>query len=76
MEQIIQKIIEWIIARGGKCTIAELRAFLESIGHSNSFLGEIDAIVGSLNKCGFLIQNDEVTYRGMDYRDSLPPNRG
>lgn len=76
MEQIIQKIIEWITARGGKCTIAELRVFLESIGLSNSFLGEIDAIIGALDNSGFLIQNDEVTYRGMDYRDPLPPNRG
>lgn len=67
MEQILQQIIEWITARDGKCTIAELRAFLESIGLSNSFLGEIDAIIGSLNKYGFLIQNGDVTYSGMDY---------
>lgn len=76
MEQIIQKIIEWITARGGKCTIEELRAFLESIGLSNSFLGEIDAIIGALDNNGFLIQNGDVTYRGMNYRDPLPPNRG
>lgn len=76
MEQIIQRIIEWITARGGKCTIAELRAFLESIGLSNSFLGEIDAIIGALDNHGFLIQNGDVTYRGMNYRDPLPPNRG
>lgn len=76
MEQIIQQIIEWITVRGGKCTIAELRAFLESIGLSNSFLGEIDGIIGTLDKYGFLVQNGIVTCRGMDFRDPLPPNRG
>lgn len=70
MDQIINDIISWMNA--GSVSEDALRDYLRNKGFAED---DIDYILGQLTDNGFSVINHIVTYRGLNYRATLPPNR-
>lgn len=70
MEQIIKDIIAWM--NGESVTEETLCEYLRSKGLSEN---DIDYIIGQLTDWGFSVLNHNITYRGMNYKASLPPDQ-
>ena len=53
--------------------VSDLDNYLQAMGHGQEFMDAVKAAM--LNTPGFSFMNGNVTYRGADYVEPLPPNQ-